>query len=216
MAELIIDKQLAASFLPQRKIGAGKNRYGRLLGVCGSETYRGAAALAMTAAARSGVGLVALASVRAVTDAVASRLPECMLQVLPACSQGGIARQGAALLAPQWAKATACLCGCGLGLNAHSRLFVRELVKCCPVPMVLDADALNILSETPELMLSARAPIIITPHHGEMSRLCGAQVTDPEAVAYLFAKKIPRHGTVERQSYRGSGPGRLCIPARPG
>ena len=150
--------------------------------------------MAMTAAARSGVGLIALASVPPVTDAVASQLPECMLQVLPACSRGGISWQGAALVARELTKATACLCGCGLGLGAHSRLLVRELVKSCLVPMVLDADALNILSEAPEIMLSARAPIIITPHHGEMGRLIHGQVTDPAAAACNFAKKY--HVTV--------------------
>jgi len=185
----MIDKRLASSFLPPRREKAGKKGYGRLLGVCGSESYRGAAVLAMTAAARSGAGLVELASVRPVTDAVAASLPECMFRVLPPCPKGGIARQALPLLAAEWNKATACLCGCGLGLSAHSRLLVKELVRSCPVPMVLDADALNVLSEAPEALLGARAPVVVTPHHGEMERLSGREVAGPEESARRFAEK---------------------------
>lgn len=165
-----ITTQTAGDMLPPRA-GQAKWDYGRLLCLCGSPQMPGAAALCCMAAARAGVGLVRLAAQPQVAAAVAARLPECTYSP-PLGARG---------LAGRLDGCTAILAGPGLGRGAEARALTEALVAGSPVPMVLDADALYFVAENPALLLEKKAPVILTPHVIEMSRITGLPAEDIRA-----------------------------------
>ena len=90
-------------------------------------------------------------------------------------------------------KADACLIGCGLGTMVYAQRLVDTVLNEAKCPLVLDADALNIVAKNPEKLLNALKPVIITPHPGEMARLCGKSVEEIRgtriATARAFSEK---------------------------
>lgn len=151
-------------FLP-RQADTNKGSYGRLLTVCGQEGMAGAAILSNQAAARCGTGLVHAAVPAAIYPLVASRLVEPIFTLL----DDGQAGTRQAVEASQ--RATACLIGCGLGNGALQQERVLALLEQVKVPVVLDADGINAVSAHINVLKTASAPLILTPHPGEMARL---------------------------------------------
>ena len=88
-------------------------------------------------------------------------------------------------------RASSVLIGCGMGFNKDTTRIVTNLVKELKIPMIIDADGINALSTNIDVLKEAQAPVIITPHPGEMSRICGKSVaeivTNPISTAYEFA-----------------------------
>ena len=160
---------------------AHKGTFGSVLAVAGSASYRGAAALAVEGALRTGAGIVTLASVEPVLAAVAARLPECCLCPCEAGAEGGISPQNIDRIRRQ--KASVLLAGPGLGYTAQSaaraaetRALVKTLLPGFSGSAVLDADGLNAAADLlPYMgkMLHPKSELILTPHPGEMARLTG-------------------------------------------
>lgn len=180
---------------------AHKGTFGSVLAVAGSASYRGAAALAVEGALRTGAGIVTLASVEPVLAAVAARLPECCLCPCEAGAEGGISPQNIDRIRRQ--KASVLLAGPGLGYTAQSaaraaetRALVKTLLPGFSGSAVLDADGLNaaaqLLAEGKTLPHPA-GELIVTPHPGEMARLTGLSAAeinaDREEIARQYAKK---------------------------
>ena len=177
-----------------------KGTFGAVLAVAGSASYRGAAALAVEGALRTGAGIVTLASVEPVLAAVSARLPECCLCPCEAGAEGGIAPESIPRIQRQ--KATVLLLGPGLGYTAQSmaraaetRTLVQTLLPGFAGSAVLDADGLNaaarLLAEGGAFPHPA-GELIVTPHPGEMARLTGlsaAQINaDREGTALRYAQ----------------------------
>lgn len=177
-----------------------KGTFGAVLAVAGSASYRGAAALAVEGALRTGAGIVTLASVEPVLAAVSARLPECCLCPCEAGAEGGIAPESIPRIQRQ--KATVLLLGPGLGYTAQSaaraaetRMLVQTLLPGFAGSAVLDADGLNAAAQ---LLAEGGAfphpagELIVTPHPGEMARLTGlsaAQINaDREGTALRCAQ----------------------------
>ena len=178
---------------------AHKGTFGSVLAVAGSASYRGAAALAVEGALRTGAGIVTLASVEPVLAAVAARLPECCLCPCEAGAEGGISPQNIDRIRRQ--KASVLLAGPGLGYTAQSaaraaetRALVKTLLSGFSGSAVLDADGLNAAADLlqTEKMLHPQGELILTPHPGEMARLTGhsaAEINaDREGTALRYAK----------------------------
>ncbi len=166
-----------AAHKPGRPAAGHKGTFGKVLAAAGSEGYRGAAALCCAGALRAGAGLVQLASVPAVCDAVAAQLPEVMYTVLDADTD----TENAARAAEAAKGATALLIGCGLGRSTHAAALVAALAAPRGLPTVVDADALALLAATPSPLLLAEeapAPRVLTPHIGEMARLLGCTAAE--------------------------------------
>ena len=89
--------------------------------------------------------------------------------------------------------ATAVLIGCGLGFNKDTSRIVHSAIKEIKSPMIIDADGINALSTNIDILKEAQAPVILTPHPGEMSRLCSRSIAEiianPVAIASEFAQK---------------------------
>ena len=154
-----------------------KNTHGHALVVAGSRGMTGAAVLSADAAMSSGAGLVTLATAQSAMHAVAARLmPEVMTAALDETDAGSISAEASAQLKRLTERAAVVAIGPGLTRDSDStRRFVREAVERRTTPVVIDADGLNSLAPWPaELRGNGTAPIVITPHEGEMLRLLGA------------------------------------------
>ncbi|HEX8150321.1 MAG TPA: NAD(P)H-hydrate dehydratase [Pyrinomonadaceae bacterium] len=154
-----------------------KNTHGHAFVVAGSRGMTGAAVLCADAAMAAGAGLVTLASPESALPAIAPRLmPEVMTAPLRETEAGSVSAEGYAQFETLSGRATVVAVGCGLDAGHEStRRFVREAFERRRTPLVIDADGLNSLSPWPaELKGTREAPVVLTPHEGEMLRLLGA------------------------------------------
>ncbi len=179
--------------LPKRKPVSNKGTYGHALCVCGSMRMPGAASLAINGALRCGAGLVTAAFPQSAYPALAPKLTESLLLPLETNFEGTFAFSALPAIKEASKRASAILIGCGLGFNKDTSRLVHSLIEETKIPMIIDADGINALSGNIDILKKAQAPIIITPHPGEMSRLCGKTIAEivanPIAVAYEFATK---------------------------
>jgi len=172
-----------------RGAAANKGNFGHVLVVGGSVGRSGAPAMAAMAALRSGAGLVTAAVPAPVLTGVASVAPELMTWALEASPTGGIAAEnltGDTIPAITAGKSVLAI-GPGLGQRAETVQFVAELLTATQMPVVVDADALNMLAADPELLASvaemakAGRSVVMTPHPGEMARLAGMPTAEIQA-----------------------------------
>ena len=187
------DKNTVKRAVPHRPDDANKGTMGTLLSVCGSYGMAGAAILAGKAALRCGIGLEKLALPKSVYPIAAGSILESVFLPLIETADGKISRDNTELLLDEAKKSTAVLLGCGLSVCEDTKALVRGFIENCAVPTVLDADALNCISDNPEILKKRKSEIIITPHPGEMGRLCGLSAKEVNAdrvnVALRFAEK---------------------------
>ncbi len=161
------DGHAAASLLPARAPDSHKGNYGRVLVIAGSRGLAGAAALSAQAALLAGAGLVVAACPVSIQPVLAAKLTEAMTLGLPE-TEGGLAGKKAFKAIEEkleWADVIAA--GPGLGRAAGTGRFLELLLKHCDKPLVLDADALQLLAGPPRWLFHRKAPVILTPHPGE-------------------------------------------------
>ena len=173
-AARLVDNDWVANLLPERLRSSHKGENGSLLIVAGSHRYRGAATLCARAAVRSGAGLVTVASVESVCEAVAANVPEAILMPLPD-EDGALGPAAAELLLELRGKSQCAVFGPGLSHAPQVLEFLTRVWREWEQPCVLDADALNAISKG---VVLPRADCVLTPHPGEMSRLLTFSVAD--------------------------------------
>lgn len=174
---MTIEPEYLLGSWPKRDAAAHKGNFGHLLIVAGSVGKTGAAVMAAEAALRAGVGLVTVASAASAIPMMAPRLLEAMWEPLPETPSGAIAFDAAERLEELLSERSALAIGPGLGLDDETVRVVRKLVGECPVPMVVDADALNALQNHKDVIRPGKA-IALTPHPGEAARLLGCSTTE--------------------------------------
>ena len=172
----LMDASLSRSVLPPRHADGHKGSFGSVLVVGGHRRYVGAPVLAASAAYRVGAGLVSLAAPESVSRIAAVQLIEQVHTPLAETPDGGVAGESAAAARQALNEASAAVIGPGLGTGEPSAAFLRSLLLTEPAvhtPLVLDADALNILANVYDWPSMLSAPAVLTPHPGEMGRLLG-------------------------------------------
>ncbi|MCX7886769.1 MAG: NAD(P)H-hydrate dehydratase [Verrucomicrobiae bacterium] len=179
--ELITAEEIR-SLLPPRRRSTHKGNYGHLLIIAGSEGYTGAPVLTAHAAARAGAGLVTLGVPREVYPIVAANVPpEVMPRPLEQIS--ALSDYDVVALGP------------GMGQGSATPPQAPDIICNCPRPMVVDADGLNAVARDVSVLKAAKAPLILTPHPGEMARLCGCTAMDVQARRWEIAREFAReHG----------------------
>jgi NAD(P)H-hydrate epimerase len=174
--------------LPCRRPTAHKGDFGHLLIVAGSEGYTGAPVLCAHAAARSGAGLVTLAVPRTIYPVVAASCPP---EVMPRPVE--FEQLGPRFLSGFDAIAV----GPGLGQQPEVQKMVRRLVTSSSLPVVIDADALNVIAHDVVALKKLQTPMVLTPHPGEMGRLIGKTAREVQTHRWEIAKHFARkHGVV--------------------
>ena len=176
-----LDIKTASKLLPKREPFSHKGSFGRALLICGSKNMVGCCALATEGALRSGAGLVTLAFPDCLYTALTSRLTENLFLPLSTNKDGCISSDSIKTLLSACKDCDVIMVGCGLGTSESIKEIVKVLVTENEKPLIMDADALNCLSEFNEVLLNKKCDILLTPHPGEMSRLCGLTVSDIEA-----------------------------------
>ena len=169
---LKLNREIQQRWLPKREKESHKGDYGKILLLCGSVGYTGAAALAAKAAARTGAGLIFVGTPQSVYPIVAGKLTEPMVFPLPD-EDGKLSAQAIPMILERLAKCDACLIGCGLGKSEGICEIVKAVLENAQCPVLLDADGINVLQGHIDVLRSAACPIVLTPHDGEFVRLGG-------------------------------------------
>lgn len=172
--------------LPKRPDRSNKGTFGKVLCVCGSHGMAGAAYLAALGAYRSGSGLVEIFTPEENRVILGTLLPEAVLKIYDS------SEPDTNLLESSIDNCSAVVVGCGLGRSHTALTLLKTVLRRSDRPTVIDADALNLISEQPALMKYTKGKII-TPHPAEMSRLTGISIEniliDTKRAAYDMAKK---------------------------
>ena len=158
--------------LPKRKADSNKGTYGKVLVIAGSEEMSGAAYFSAKAAYLSGCGLVKVFTHEKNRTMLTTRLPEA----IPVTYDGKKNLKESLIAAVQWADVL--VLGPGLGRSDTARQIVKLTIQTAAVPIIVDADALNLLSEELEILKGPHTDLIVTPHLGEMSRLVDMPTED--------------------------------------
>lgn len=174
------------SLLPDRKSNSHKGDYGRILLLCGSRGYTGAAALAAMGALRSGAGLVYLGVPECIYDIEAIKLNEPVVFPLPDAG-GTLSTAALEIILPMLSRMNAVLIGPGLGCNESTRTVVSGVLEAFKGPVVLDADGINVLSGHIDILRERTSPLILTPHEGEFQRVGGVLSGDRISSVVEFA-----------------------------
>ena len=168
----------ARRILRPRREDAHKGDFGHALLVCGSYGMAGAAVLATMGALRSGCGLVTVHLPESERMAIHVTSPSAMVDSDPGAYFSA--------LPSSLDKYTAVGCGCGLGRHPETEAALQALLEAWHRPMVLDADALNIIAVRPELFESVPDGSILTPHLGELRRLTGEWTSSADMMEKAF------------------------------
>ncbi len=158
-----IDYPALSSLLPLRRLAANKGDFGHVLVVGGDLGMSGAARMAAEAAARTGAGLVSVATRAAHAATISSARPELMCHAV----------EEADALIPLLHRASVVAIGPGLGQGEWGRAMLGRILE-SNLPLVLDADALNLLAVEP----LRHDKWVLTPHPGEAARLLGCTAAE--------------------------------------
>jgi ADP-dependent NAD(P)H-hydrate dehydratase / NAD(P)H-hydrate epimerase len=174
---------------------SNKGIYGNALLIAGSLGKSGAAILCGSAALRGGAGLVTIATPSPILSIVAAAHPEYMTEPLEATEAGNAASRN--LHIPRFAeilkKKTVLGMGPGLGTEPETEEFIRNVVRESEIPLILDADALNAFAGNAATLRDRKTKFLaITPHPGEMARLCGKSTREVQAERLEIARNSAR------------------------
>jgi len=173
-----------------------KRTYGHVFVVGGSRSYPGAVLMTVLAALRSGAGLVTAFVPESMVAAFAARAPEAMWVGWPETPAGGLALEGQYLLATRIGRASALVVGPGIGREAETLALVRDIVATTPVPVVIDADALQ-----SEIVSAGKAARILTPHAGEWARIAESRQENAVLVRKGAVTRICGRATPDGVTY---------------
>lgn len=163
--------QEAAALLPPRAFDGNKGTFGLVAIAAGSAPMPGAAVLCAQGAVRSGVGLVRLQVPASVRPPAVSAVPEALHPLPPAAWETEPAPMDDAAMSAFLQRTEAVVCGPGIGQSDRTRDFLYQLIERATMPLVLDADALNLLASDPEARGWLDERSVLTPHPGELARL---------------------------------------------
>ena len=163
----------------KRRRNSHKGTFGTGLMLCGSYGMAGAAVLAARAALRSGMGILKAVLCDSIYYPFTVSLPEAVCVPTVPNESGTLCPDNINL--PELLKGcSAALIGCGIGNNGDTARLVKKLVEISEIPLVIDADGINSITDSIDIIKNSKAPVILTPHPGEMARLCRISVREVE------------------------------------
>ena len=184
-----LNHELVLSLLPDRNPWGHKGNFGKLLLLCGSRGYTGAAFFAAMGALRAGAGLVFLGVPESIYGIEAVKLNEPVIFPLPDAG-GRLSADAVPEILTRFPQMDAVLVGPGLGQSEGTLAVVRAVLENAQCPVVVDADGINVLSAHRDLLRGRKSPTILTPHDGEFARLGGVIGEDRMAAAAALAEDM--------------------------
>ena len=189
MDYFVLDHEKIWALLPDRPADGHKGTFGKILLLCGSRGYTGAAALAAMGALRSGAGLVYLAVPDSIYDIEAVKLTEPV--IIPVADKDGrYAPESVEKILSLLQGKDALLIGSGIGQSDGVEAVVCAVLKHFNGPVVLDADGINLMRMHKDILRGRTAPTILTPHDGEFVRFGGVLESDRIASAKQLARDL--------------------------
>lgn len=198
----LVEAEDVALMLPQRAVDSHKGHFGHLLVVAGAEGKGGAVAMAARSAVTVGTGLVTMAVPRPVVPVVDGACLEAMSFALAADDRGGVA--GPDGLEGLLERMTALAVGPGMGTGDGAARTLEWILDHWQGPLLLDADAINLLAGKPERLAGREVPPVLTPHPGELGRLLDRPTKEVVAGRLEAAREAARRAgaVVIAKSYR--------------
>jgi hydroxyethylthiazole kinase-like uncharacterized protein yjeF len=178
--------------MPRRSRTSHKGTYGHLLIIGGAAGYAGAVILAARAAVRSGAGLVSVLAPACIVPAVASAIPEAMIHAGGETDSGSLSGDALSSWSRSIEEFDAIAIGPGLTTHPASRDLVCDILKNLDGPLLLDADALNVIATDLRTVKKCRANVVVTPHPGEMGRMLGISAADVQKARFKTAKEAAK------------------------
>jgi len=178
--------------LPDRPRDGHKGTFGTVVVLAGSQGYTGAAYLTSMGAARSGAGIVRLMVAQSIYPILAEKCTEVVVGPVPEISPGVVGHAALSAVQRGFSGAASGIVGPGIGRDTSTRRLIENLIPRVTVPLVLDADALNLLSEHRSILPKLSPDIVLTPHPAEFGRLANLETSavqkDRRGIASRFAK----------------------------
>jgi len=174
-----LNHEAVLELLPDRNPHSHKGDFGKILLLCGSRGYTGAAALSAMGALRCGAGLVYLGVPESIYAIEAIKLNEPVVLSIPEGQNEAVT-----YILSLLPKMDAVLLGPGMGCNERTFAIVKTVLSKFSGPVVLDADGINVLSGHIDILRGRTGVTIITPHDGEFCRI-GGQLTDNRALSAM-------------------------------
>ena len=170
------DRDNVLSLIPERKKYSHKGNYGHVLLVAGSRGKTGAAIMAAKACLRAGAGLVTIGVPESLAGIFQTRVTEEMTLVLPDKGDGTLSKKALDKILEYLEKTAGLIAiGPGIGVSSDTEKIIEQLILHSNSPIIIDADGLNSLKGNTKIFRKAKAPVILTPHPGEMARLMRRQ-----------------------------------------
>ena len=189
MEPKILDHQAVLSILPDRDPWGHKGNFGKILLLCGSRGFTGAAYLAAMGALRSGAGLTFLGVPESIYAIEAVKLNEPVVFPLPD-ENGKLSEEAISEILGRVHNMDAVLIGPGLGQSAGTFEVVKAVLENAQCPVVLDADGINVIAAHRDILRGRKHPTILTPHDGEFARLGGTIGEDRMEAAKILAQEL--------------------------
>ena len=171
--------------LPDRDPWGHKGSFGKILLLCGSRGFTGAAYLAAMGALRTGAGLTFLGVPENIYAIEAVKLNEPVVFPLPD-QNGKLSRDAIPEILEKLPSMDAVLIGCGMGQSEDTYLVTKAVLENATCPVVLDADGINVMAMHKDVLRGRKAPTLMTPHDGEAARLAGPVEQD----RIVYAKNL--------------------------
>ena len=180
---------------PNRSATAHKGQTGHLLVLAGSPGKTGAAAMAAGAAMRAGAGLVTLGIPKSLNPLLETMVTEAMTVGLPETADGALDETAWETIVSLLKDKRCLAMGPGTGTHRSTGRLMGRLVRESRVPIIIDADGLNLIASDPAILANRQSPIVLTPHPGEMARLSGCSTADIQNDRIGHARSFARrHG----------------------
>lgn len=187
----LVTEEMVKYKLPKRCEYFHKGNFGKLFTVCGSKKMPGAALFVINAAIKTGVGMIKACAVPSVYKKIENFEPTFF--VAGEDEEGFMTKESLSEMIAELNSCTAAVVGPGLGLNENTMEIVYEIIRKSEIPLVIDADGINAVSQNIDVLKESKCKIILTPHFKEMSRLSGLSIEEIKKDKIQCASEFARN-----------------------
>ncbi len=177
---------------PKCDKNANKGTFGTLLNLCGSYPMPGAAVICTKAALKTGAGLVKLTLPKSAYPLAAAHLVQNVFHPVSENDKGTFSAKCTEEISADIKTADCVAAGCGIGCNDDTKTVIDFLLENAEVPVILDADGINCISNHINILKDIKTPVVLTPHPGEMARMISSSVSDIQSDRINTAKKFAK------------------------
>ena len=189
----LITEELVKKMFSPRKKDTHKGDYGKIFILAGSAGFTGAAYLCSQSAIRTGAGLVTLGIPASLNDILEVKLTEVMTKPLPETKERTLSLEAEEEILKFMEKSDILAIGPGISQNPETKELIRKIILKSKIPMVIDADGINAIAGSVDILKEIKVPLILTPHPGELSRLINKNIeeikTNPINIARNFVQE---------------------------